>query len=419
MRRQVFDTVNGSLPSPVLLVHGEEGIGKTGLVEHFIQDYAGDGCGYDTISFTWNGNRRITSISKFAQMLLRSGATAIDALEENNEFLNLELAEEKKDKEAATRETEGHTYTIHGSSRAKGIQPAQPGGEEESALANVFIGSIVSWLQSGDLGSGSELETLLRLIFVFDAFESYPTPVKSWLGRHLLPALEKNPGIPPMSVILTGRQPWEASGQADYWKTDVGALKQFALGPLSRQDCEDWLRSEGIQLSLLDLVYEETEGNPGRIKQVLSDKNNLEQRLRSGGDNSNPLSRFSAQERRWLHAASMEEGLTLEALQLILGRVEGTQAFGWLSRHIDFCQVEVTPRNEHVLVLSGEMRDTVLNRMTPKVPARHREFESKISLMRQVCHKVNSLEHRGNLRVLTPLQPFTRNLIKEVFHDEG
>ncbi|MEX0322887.1 MAG: AAA family ATPase [Puniceicoccaceae bacterium] len=419
LRRHVFDTGKDPYPSPVLLVHGDDGIGKSALVQQFLHAYAGSDGGHDAINFAWKGHMRITSIASFAQMLLRTGSSAFPGLEENRDLLHMDIKGPQQDSESGSGSVMGNTYTIDGSSRESGVQSGQIGGEEETILADVFISKLAGWLKSGKLGSGLELETLLRLIFVFDAFETYPTPVKSWLGHYLFPALEQDPGIPPMSFILTGSLPWDVSGQADYWQAHPGAFHQFQLDPLSRQECEEWLRAHRVQISLLDTIYEETEGYPARINQVINDKNYLEQRKSAAAESDNPLSQFSAQERRWLHAASMQKGLTLEALQLLLGRIEGTQAFGWLSRHIEFCQVERDSRNEHLLVLSGEMRNLVLRNMTPKVPARHREFMAKVDLMKEIQSKVESVQHRDNLRVLTPLQPFTSDLIREVFQNEA
>lgn len=416
LRRHLLGWGEDQANTPLILLHGAEGVGKTALVEHFLRTYTGAKGSLKTANFTWKGTVRPTSLVLFARMLLASGTTGVADLEGRRERLEFDFYE-PEGHPATTSRRGGDTYTIHGSARDADHGPASLGYEMESGLAETAVRSLVDWLDGGEVLERLNLNNLFRLVFFFDGFDAYPTAIKTWIGRHFFPTLTAERELPRSAFILTGRQSWQDGGQGDYWEAHPGAFAQHYLGPLSRQDCEQWLNGAGRNVSLVDVLYEETEGYPARIEEALREKDWLEKRMEKPADPDDPLSYFTAQQRRWLHAAAMNRAVSLETLQVLLGRVEGTQAFGWLSRHIELCQVERDFRGEHLLVLSDEMRDVILFRIPSRVPARHREFLEKVRLMSSVRAKVDSGEHRGNLRVLTPIQPFNKQLIEEVFRN--
>lgn len=397
----------------IALLHGEEGAGKTTLIERFLEEDGGEGDSLVAGTFFLRAPVRPPSLGYFAQMLLQSTSTVIPELRERRHLLQMRL---RPSAVAGDRDPASDTYTIHGSARDGG-QAMSPAVGEEVEIAEDCVRALTDWLGRGKILSGMGLDSPFRLIFIFDGFDTYPTPVKSWLGRHFYPALQREEGVPRLSFLLTGRQSWEVGGQADYWEAHPGAFSQHYVGPLSRVECEEWLKAEGLRMSLVDILYEETEGNPARIVHALKDKAGLEKRKDQPGNPGDPLSFFTAKERRWLHAAAMIRAVNLEMLQVLLGKMEGTQAFGWLAGHIEFCQVERDFNGNNLLALSDELRKTILGRAHAKLPVRHREFQGKLGLLTDIQTRVRSSRHRENLRLLTPIQPIYQELVKEVFKD--
>lgn len=413
LRRHIFGWGEEEQGTPILLLHGEPGAGKTALVRHFLDTYTGPGGSLRTANFIWNGANRTGSPQHFASLLLEGMETSLAELENRKKQLVLAPGNEPAGEVPEPEDSASDTYTIRGEPRETGFLPIRQGREYELSLQ--FIEALKSWLGPPTKGGSLELDALFRLIFIFDSFESYTTPVKKWLGGHLFPAILEAPSLPRIAILLTGTKPWESSGQADYWDAHPGAFRQREVGPLPRHVCEDWLEDLGLRSSLLDLLYEETEGYPGRIQKALEDVEELKRKHRANFDPEDPLGSFTPQQRRWLHALAMNRQINLETIQVLLGRVEGLQAFGWASRNVGFCEVETDDNGDHFISLNESMREAVLRQTVEKMPSRHREFLEKVSMIALVREKVNSADHRTKLRILTPLQPFNNKLIEAVF----
>ncbi|HKJ89904.1 MAG TPA: ATP-binding protein [Oceanipulchritudo sp.] len=413
LRRHIFGWGEEERGTPILLLHGEPGAGKTALVRHFLDAYTGPGGSLRTANFIWNGTNRTGPPQHFASLLLEGMETSLAELENRKKRLVLAPGNEPAGGVPETEDPASDTYTIHGEPRETGFLPIRQGREYELSLQ--FIETLKDWLGPPMRGGSLELDALFRLIFIFDRFESYTIPVKKWLGGHLFPAMVAAPSLPRIAILLTGTKPWESSGQADYWDAHPGAFRQREVGPLPRHVCEDWLEDVGLRSSLLDLLYEETEGYPGRILEALEDVEELKRKHRSNFDPEDPLGSFTPQQRRWLHALAMNREINLETIQVLLGRVEGLQAFGWASRNVGFCQVETDDNGDHFISLNDPMREAVLRQTIEKMPSRHREFLEKVAMITTVREKVNSEDHRSKLRTLTPLQPFNYKLIEAVF----
>lgn len=414
LRRHIFGWGEEEAHSPILLLHGQPGAGKSALVRYFLDTYTAEGGLLRTANFTWSGSGRTGTPERFAELLLETAETAIPELSRNRHLLALSRESPARSSGGGLEQSPASdTYTIHGEPREVAIQPVRQGREYELSLQ--VKDALKAWLGPSFQSGSRELDALFRLIFIFESFESYPTPVKKWLGGNLFPTLQAGPEIPGISVILTGTQPWESSGQADYWEAHPGSFFQCEIGPLPRHVCEEWLQDTGLRAGLLDLLYEETEGYPGRVMEALGDVEELKRRHQSRFDPDDPLGTYTPQQRRWLHALAIQPQVNLEAIQVLLGRVEGLQAFGWASRNVGFCRVETDAQGEHYLTLHDEMRDAVLRQTQEQMPARHREFMDKVEIINSVQAKVGLAEHRAKLRLLTPVQPFNHKLIEAVF----
>lgn len=414
--KNLFFQVSSEMePDPIGLINGKEGIGKTRLVQQFIYLNFRGKSSHPAAVFDWKGQVRVTSVLQFAEDLLKSGWSNVPELEAQKQLLQQPLLPVSP---KGPQDLEGNpeTYDSEGFSRDNPIPPPLSPPGQDLELSRNFASTLSEWLLETPNVPDIGTDALFRLVFVFDSFETYPTLVKTWLGKSLFPTIKEMAGLPRRVYLLTGRQAWEIGGQADYWDAFPGAFSQFNLAALERHDCEDWLKMAGKPLNLVDVLMEESEGVPGRIEKILSRPGLLEKLAVRESDPSDPLSDFSATQRRWLHASAMARIVTLEAMEILLGRVEGQQAFGWLSSQPELCHVDGNTEGTFRLVLRPELRDEVIRRVTSKVPSRHGEFLEKLNLLTRVTTKVPVFDHRTHLRRLSPVQPFDRELLREVFN---
>jgi len=418
LRRQLFPSLEPSDATPILLVHGYQEIGKSALVRAFAEQSLAEGSRQPAAAFWWEGPVRAATLSQFGDALLKTGWSTLSELQANRSILSRGLGSVSTPSQSM-EPAKVAAYTKDGSAADIERNPLVTLAEEESFLARKFGKMLLDWLEPrGGRAKVAGLDALFRLVFIFDAFESYPTAVKNWLGRHLLPALHADPRFPRSCILLTGRQSWEEGEQADYWESHPGSFKQMLLGPLDRFACEEWLQAAGKPLSLVDILLEESEGVPGRIQRILTFDRYLEKKRDEPAQAEGLLSGYDARQRRWLHAAAMSRLVHRELLQVLLGRIDAEKAFQWLRDQETLCWRD-SRAGEEVLALKESARDEIIRRVTSKVPARHREFLEKANVLTQVISKVDSFEKREYLRHLTPIQPFNRELIREVFGENG
>lgn len=417
LKRTLLPGEAGGSP-PLVLIHGAEEIGKTALVHEFGRQVLAEKTGHPAAAFWWEGPVRAGTLGQFVELLLASGRSNVPRLQQSRGVLSGNKGPEAEG-DGGPAERRVSAYNNDGTVRDLENTPLVTLAEEEVLLAERFVERLVMWVGSaaeaeGD--GGPSLARLFRMIFVFDAFESYPTAVKNWVGRHLLPAMQSTRGLPGQSLLLTGRQSWEEGEQGDYWQAPPGSFHQLALSPLDRHACEQWLAAVGEDVGKVDLLLERTDGFPGRIERILAVRKWWEQVQAESG----VLAGYSARERRWLHAAAMARTMNAEMLNIMLGRREAEEAFGWLREQegIGWWEAERDESGER-LHLREEVRDEIIRQVSSRVPARHREFLEKMHLWTEVSSRVESLHHRHYLGELSPIQPFNEEMIRDLFGANG
>lgn len=402
--------------SPLILVHGVSGLGKTALCEHFLAQREGDlEATWPLVSMQCRGAPQNHSIIRFSDMLLETARASVGALGGHKKVLYFGVANDLMSRDALEG-IDGMPREIYDSVGAAHLEKTGQdvhSQEQEQKIALAFGERLLEWLRHGiDLNPATDLS---RIVFIFDEFETYQAPVKRWIGRYLYPALQGLEELPDCAYILTGQKTWGGGGQADYWQVPPRALRQYALTPLARHECEQWLLATVGDLKLLDVLIEETEGVPLRIKALLEDPSFLEAKL-NRKDGEDPLGAYTAQQRRWLHASSMSKKISLEAMQVLLGKQEGQAAFDWLRFHGQLLDGSVAGvEGMEVIALSPALRELVLNQSVSKLPLRHQEFSDKMKLLGSLTEHVSLLEHRHYLSKLSSIQPFNEALINDVF----
>lgn len=418
LQRVVF-TQNKINCSPLILLHGIEGIGKTATCECFlVRNHNNINEASPFVSMQWRGPPQNHSVIRFSEMLLQTAKSNVSAINGRKSILYLGISSESL--EGALKEVEDtprEIYDSDGTARSDLGQQVFLNQQQEQDVAKRFGDRLLAWV--GANSGLSPMEAPKRIVFVFDGFDTFQAPIKRWIGGYLYPELERLDHLPECAYILTGRNSWEGGGQADYWKAHPGALRQYLLTPLVRHECEEWLVASGQRPELLDVLVEETEGVPRRIEAALRDSQYLEAKSKLK-DKDTALGKFSAKERRWLHAGAMSENISLEALQVLLGRLEGGIAFDWLAGHGDLCTtIPASDGSGSLVTLRATVRDLVLSQAQAKIPLCHQDFLEKMELLSNFSKWVPSSRHRGYLGKLSPVQPISEALINDVFGDDG
>lgn len=406
-------------PIPLVLVYGISGIGKTTACQQFVKLRMSEPPDQRPfVAFDWKGGYQVRSVLRFAQMLFEMGTTNMRLPKDNRALVVIGVSGDFVP-EMPEMESADPTYGEDGMPAEDQIHQQLLADDESVQLANDFVDRMVEWL--GETAMDPSTQILGKVIFVFDEFEQYPVSARRWVGRYLYPALSECVKIPPCAFLFTSHQPWDHCSFIDYWDLPPGVLKEYQLEPMTSEECALWLSYRGFGEEYLETLIEETEGVPGRIETLLHDPERLK-KLYEGAELVGPLARFTARERRWLHAASMMERISYESFQLLLGAQEAEAASDWLMQRSDICRVElemIDGGRAGSISLSEELRMLILHSSKKKIPIRHWQYTSKMKLIDEISQQVPALSHRRNLGMLSPIQPLNQEVISYVFGEDG
>lgn len=421
LQEDAFGEINPNF-SPLIMVHGISGIGKTALCEHFLNLIRHQLIGVgEVIIIAYKGVPQSSSTAAFSRRLLESikpfspdapRRTRTDEPTRNSRFAS---------NTPFSKPYSSELYTEDGAAYTDALAVSLLSASEEAELAQGLAHDLTALLQDDNLMSGGSAGP--RIVFFFDQFTRYPENIKRWIGGELYQAFEslkQSAVIAGSAYLLTGQLAWEQGELADSWQVHPAAFRQFELLRLAYSDCLMWMSELGYSdRDLVDVVYEETEGVPARIAALLGQEDFLStvsnSRIRGRPE---PLSQFSAKQRRWLHAAAMQVPCSREAMQLLIGKGEAQDALEWLRS--DPKLLELVPESDKAaeglwIRLKPELREIVLHEAKKRKPLCHAGYVDKMNLLNELNKQVPSRRHRDLLSQLSPIQPFSDKLINEVF----
>ena len=421
LQEEVFSEINPNF-SPVVLVHGIPGIGKTALCEHFLnlvrQKLIGVG---QIIVIPYKGVPQSSSTFAFSKLLLESikrsrpqslkrvrsyDSSKIRMLGSNENIANPYVSE---------------LYSEDGAAYTDALSLELISAGEETKLAQDLSRQLAHLIEDDYFMMGAKARP--QIVFYFDQFTRYPENIKRWIGGVFYQAIEllkQSTVIAGSAYLQTGLFAWDKGDEANSWQVHPAALRQIELLQLTYSDCQQWMSELGhSDRELVDVLYEDTEGVPARIAAALAQENFLSS-LSSDRDLgcSELLSQFSAKQRRWLHAAAMQSQCSLEGLQILIGKEEAQDAIDWLQQDpklADLFHSSVKCIDEWNVRLHPKLREEILQHAKKNKPLCHAGYVDRIELLRALYKQVPSRRHRELLSKLSPIQPFSDRVLNEVF----
>ncbi len=400
---------------PLVLLYGPRGSGKSLLAKAVVDGHVDGSDKPPILVFAADAITGNSNISEFAQSLIQNADVTSNSLQTEMTALKgdfkIRLNELRKQHMAATE-----AYNLDGTARTL------PSGEtivaddpEGLDLAAVLVTSIRESLDQWVINSPSD-DSRLRMLFILDDFSDYAPPIKRWIGGPLLEVFSRQKHIRAPGFLLTDLDAWEGGGQIDYWQKNPGTFFSREIHPLEKGSCQQWLVDTGHAPTLIDFLLEETEGIPSRVRELLDAPGLLEEKSREFDKSKDFPFPVSARERCWLHAGAMAEFVSEESLLLLLGKREGLEALRWLESNTSYDSINLTLIGDVTHIhMQPDFRELVLKYAKSKVPSRHKDFKEKFNLQLRVTEKIPLQENRDSLRLLSPVQPFNAEMLRQVF----
>lgn len=408
---------------PLVLLYGRPGIGKTTVCQQFLKTHLTRSSRTQPFfAFNWKGGVHGRSVVRFSKLLFRMGVANISLEGADQNLLMVNVSQGTANNLGSPDDTRGaepsdpeQRYREDGVVEDLIDSPQGLSGADQKALAEAFAKNLLEWM--GDSLKTPSLKALGKIVFIFDDFENYHAAIRQWVGRYLYPCLKSIEALPGCAYLFTAERSWDECSFADYWELSSGSLKQYHMNALSPADCKEWLQQAGIKEDYLEILVEETEGIPAKIAPLIEQPQLLES-LNQSLEHDSPLRAFNAKERRWLHAASMQDRVTLEAFELLLGRTEAAEALVWLKKHPKVCQVQTAASGSLVIQMDAKIRSTILQRAKTKIPLRHQSYTDRLELIGELKAKVPMQLHRHYLALLSPLDRLNEEVIHYVHGED-
>lgn len=421
LQEETFNVISPNF-SPVILVHGISGVGKTALCEHFLNLIRHQLIGVgEVIIISYKGIPQSSSAGAFSRLLLESIKHSRARTVNPTRVADASTIRRFETISGMDKPYISELYSEDGAAYSDALSNDFLSDGEEIELAHDFVHHLSHLIETDYFMFGAEVRP--RIVFYFDQFTRYPENLKRWVGDALYKAFEllkQSTVISGSAYLQTGPLAWEQADEADSWKVHPAALRQLELLRLSFCDCQQWLSELGyLDRDLVESLYEETEGVPAQIKAVLAQENFLSRLSNSSTlGRMEPLSQFSPRQRRWLHAAAMQVECSREALQILIGKAETQDAIDWFQQDpklSDRTHKSVKSADEWSIRLNSTLRKEILNLAKKRKPLCHAGYQDKIELLHALNKQVPSLRHRSLLSQLSPIQPFSDKVLNEVF----
>lgn len=415
LNTKLFPAKNPFNVPPLVLLSGSKGSGKSLLARAVLDSHVDSPSKAPILVFFADANAGSSNVSEFSQSLILNADVTSTTLQSELTKLKgdfkIRLNEMRKEHMAATE-----AYNLDGTARMLPLGETTAADDPEGQdLAGVLVTSIRESLDSWVLQTAPD-DTRLRMLFVLDDFSVYAPPVKRWIGGPFLEVFSLQKEMRAPSFLLTDLDGWESGGQIDYWQKNPGTFFSQEVLPLEKASCQQWLIDTGHAPTLIDFLMEETEGIPSRVKELLDAPGLLEEKSKEFDENKEFPFPVSAQERCWLHASAMAEFVSEESLLLLLGRREGLEALRWLESNSSYDSINLTAVGGVTHIhMQPDFRELVLQHSKRKVPSRHKVFKERFNLHMRVTEKIPLQENRDSLRLLSPVQPFNTEILKQVF----
>lgn len=421
LQEEVFNEINPNF-SPVILVHGIAGVGKTALCEHFLnlvrQKLIGVG---QMIIIPYKGVPQSSSTHAFSKLMLESIKRSRPQPLNRERSYDSSKIRKHGSHENIENPYVSELYSEDGAAYTDALSVELISAGEETKLAQDLSLQLAQLIEDDYFMMGTNARP--QIVFYFDQFTRYPENIKRWIGGVLYQAFEllkQSKVIAGSAYLQTGLFAWDQGDEANSWQVHPAALRQIELLRLTYSDCQQWLSELGhSDRELVDVLYEDTEGVPARVEAALAQENFLSS-LSSARDLgcSEPLSQFSAKQRRWLHAAAMQSQCSLESLQILIGKEEAQDAIDWLQQDpqlTDKGHPSAKSTDEWNIRLHSKLREEILEHARKSKPLCHAGYVDKIELLRALNKQVPSRRHRELLSQLSPIQPFSDKVLNEVF----
>ncbi len=256
----------------------------------------------------------------------------------------------------------------------------------------------------------------LNLVFVADEIGSLPLNQRIGFCNFINRLCEDLATDFNISVVTTGSTVLDAIPDiSSFWSDSMAEALSIQLENLTRDETFRLLESHDLDSNLITKIYNQTDGNPGKIKSALKDQDlqaiNLEESYTRG---KNMMYQFNNFQRRWIQWAAIIRNCNEETISLITEGPEVVECMNWIRNSYP----NYFDREGSDYILKTEIRRAISTYVQRNDPTLFAEINDVVKRLSSVKHAIPNSNHRFLLSKLGELNYFDMALLKKVFSDD-
>lgn len=373
------------------LIHGDQGIGKSLLLEE-----VGNRLIRTEPEYFWLAPQALTQLSPAGWCAqLARGMRAGESIPENRLH---EFALEMGKKLAILPHTE--------------VEPKPPGGGKEEEISNVLLENLETLVKGLNLTHACPM-------FALDDLDQYPDALLNWIAGPLNQALRKSKFFQKSRFLFTA-QSNDHRLQTFFNRFGIEHLNEFELSGLSAHESGELFFSVTKQKKDTGELYKATRGNPAKILNFSTKRSNFNQptenKMETRSDvtskNNTP---FDESQLKSLFCAAYPNRINRYNLEFFCTPREAAFCFNWLKRSPELANLE----SDGDLTLVADLRMQILELHKERDPGEAEERRIKSIILNTFVDLFPNPNLHWVPINLQLFNCFTRKLCRELFDENS
>lgn len=258
----------------------------------------------------------------------------------------------------------------------------------------------------------------LKILFVFDTYEKIGQDVTDWLLQSLFPQLQepRNKEFFDTRFIISGREQLSLSDHYRRWDKYGHKLLEFDIHRFTKDQVKQYLEKNGLQISLLDEAYSETEGLAYLLK-IWADTRGEGSALIYGQAANRIFWWKSDEEKNWIRAASFCDYYNRDSLAVFLGIEKGKEAFDWLKECHEVTRTSEIRQNKYQL--HPTVRKVVCRSVQQESDELFQDYTNRAKTYADVTAHFPNVSDRETMLKLCIFRHFNQSILDEIYPTEG
>ncbi|MDP2864012.1 MAG: AAA family ATPase [Desulfobacterales bacterium] len=257
----------------------------------------------------------------------------------------------------------------------------------------------------------------IKVLFILDTYEKLKPDINDWLLKFLLPQLNDNyKNVFDYRFIISGREQLIYSDHQRRWDNYRDTILDYDIHRFTKDEVKDYLSQSQLSESLLDEVYEETDGLAYLVS-IWVDTHGKGNALIIGQAANRIFWWKTEEQKEWIRAAAFKDYYDQDFLAVMLGYAKAKNAFDWLKECHEVTRPSLVDHNK--LQLHTTVRRIITKATQQQSEDAFQRYTDRVKLYEDVHSLFPLISDRENVIKLCVFEHFNQVALENIYPTQG